>query len=94
MAAFQLRQESRHLLRVLTEAEIQAGQVEGKIDMGPHEIQEVDTDASLITALQAFQDGLYYVFIDDQQYEALEQVVPLSVNSRLTFIRLVALAGG
>ena len=41
-----------------------------------------------------FIDGLYYVFLDDVQQENLDERVYLKPNSRLTFLRLVALAGG
>ena len=92
--AFRTRQADRRLLRVLTEADIEAGQVQGKFDMGQHEVQAVDTAKAIKVAVQAFQDGLYYAFIDDQQYESLDQVVPLCIDSRLTFIRLMPLAGG
>ena len=91
---FRLRQADRQFLRVLTEADINAAKAQGKIDMGQHDPQTVDENAAIATALQGFEDGLYYVFIDDQQYETLDQHVALRDETRLTFIRLMPLAGG
>jgi hypothetical protein len=55
---------------------------------------EVDDDVAVAVALQAFEDGLYFVFLDGQQQEDLDAEVRLRPDSTLTFIRLVALAGG
>ena len=45
-------------------------------------------------ALQAFEDGLYLVVIDDVEYRDLEKQVFLKDDSRITFIRLTMLTGG
>src|SRR5579863_5707465 len=67
--AFRQRQEERRLERVLTREQIDAGSQRGKIDMGGHDLhQQVDTAVAIETALQAFEDGIYFVFIDGQQY--------------------------
>lgn len=93
--AFKLRQEQRKLAQILTAEQIQQGAERGKIDMGERDLQqEVDEQAAITTALQGFEDGLYYVFVDDVQQEALEQTVFVGADSRLMFVRLVALAGG
>jgi hypothetical protein len=55
---------------------------------------EVNEDAAVTTALQAFTDGLYFVFLDDVQQQDLDAEVLVRPESRLTFIRLVALPGG
>lgn len=93
--AFQVRQSQRRLLRILSPEQIQLGLEEGKIDSGGSELeQSVDVEAAVETALQAFADGLYYVFVDDQQIEQLETPVKLSPRSQLLFLRLVPLVGG
>jgi len=92
---FRQRQEERRLAQVLSPQEIEQGAVKGKIDSGERELkQEVDDDAAVSTALQAFEDGLYFVFLDDTQQESLDQTVFVSDDSRIMFVRLVALAGG
>jgi hypothetical protein len=93
--AFRKRQEERKLARVLSHSEIELGASSGKIDPGERSLkQEVNADAAVGSALLAFEDGLYYVFIDGVQQTSLDQEVYLKTESKVTFIRLVALAGG
>lgn len=94
--SFQQRQHDRQFLRALTAEQIDAAAARGKIEMGASEvgIQHVDPDRAVGTALQAFEDGLYLVVIDDVEYRDLEQQVFLNEDSRITFIRLTMLTGG
>jgi hypothetical protein len=93
--AFRERQEKRRLERVLAKAEIDEGVLKGKIDMGGSDLQqEVNTEQTISTALQAFEDGVYFVFVNDEQYTSLDDAIYLSSDSRVMFLRLVALAGG
>ncbi len=93
--AFRQRQEQRKLMQIFTAAQIQEGAERGKIDMGEGDLQQtVNEDAAIATALQAFGDGLYYVFVDDVQHESLDQTVFVGENSRILFVHLIALAGG
>jgi hypothetical protein len=95
VAAFDSRQAEQRVLRVLTPSEIGVQAARGKVAMGGQNLaQEIDPQAAVVTALQAFEDGLYYVFVDDVQQMALDDPVHLGPDSRLTFVRLVALAGG
>ncbi len=94
--SFQQRQHDRQFLRALTASQIEEAAQRGKIEMGASEIgiQHVDPDQSVAVALQAFEDGLYLVIIDDVEHRALEQQVYLTDDSRITFIRLTMLTGG
>jgi hypothetical protein len=93
--AFGGRQEQRRLTRVLTKTEIDERVARGKVDMGGHDDAGIiDPEAAVAAALQAFEDGLYHVFIDDEQQQKLEGEVYLKPQSRVTFLRLVALVGG
>lgn len=93
--AFRQRQEERRLAQVLSPQDIEQGAKRGKIDSGERDLlQEVDDDAAVATALQAYEDGLYFVFLDDVQQEALDQTIFVGEDSRVMFVRLVALAGG
>ena len=96
VAAYRERQEERRLIHALTAAQIQRGVEQGKIDSGGREetAADVEPQDAVDTALLAFQDGLYYVFIDGEQHADLETEVYLQPGSRVTFLRLVALAGG
>jgi hypothetical protein len=93
--AFQKRQAERRLVHLLTAAQIELGVERGKVDMGGRDLdQYVDPLAAVDTALQAFDDGLYFVFVDGDQVQALEDSVRLGPGGRVSFVRLVALAGG
>jgi hypothetical protein len=93
--AFRTRQEQKRLISVLSKTQIEQGKRQGKIDMGGKDYQQdVDPQAAIDNVLQAFEDGLYYVFIDDEQQEALDQQVYLKPDSQLLFLRLVPLVGG
>jgi hypothetical protein len=93
--AFRERQEQRRLERFLSRGEIREGVRRGKVDMGGRDLQqEVDLDGAIATALQAFEDGVYFVFVDDQQYSGLDDVIYLKPDSHVLYLRLVALVGG
>lgn len=93
--AFNQRQEQRRMIQVLTPQLILEGVLRGKIDLGGHtEAEPAEVEAAIATALQAFEDGFYFVFVDDVQYTKLDEAVPLRADSRMLFLRLVALAGG
>lgn len=95
VSAFEARQSQRRLLRILSPEQIQLGLEQGKIDSGGSELdQKVEADAAVEVALQAFEDGLYFVFIDDEQIERLDEIAPLKSDSQLLFLRLVPLVGG
>lgn len=96
VAAFQRRQRDRLTLHVLSARQIEQAAERGKIDSGGSDVQpqDVDPDAAVATAVQAFEDGLYFVAIDDQQAHDLDRQVFLRPDSQVTFIRLTLLAGG
>lgn len=92
--AFKERQEARKFIRVLTEAEMQAGLEKGRVDSGGRETyQEVDAEQAVGTALQAFEDGIYLVFLDEEEQRDLDKQVFVRPDTKLTFVRLVMLAG-
>jgi hypothetical protein len=93
---FHQRQEEKNLVRALTEREISDGARLGKIEMGGKEYDDqfVSYDEAIDSAILAFQDGLYFVFIDGVQIKELDDVVHIKQDSQILFLRLVALAGG
>ncbi|HEX6798495.1 MAG TPA: hypothetical protein VF116_12365 [Ktedonobacterales bacterium] len=107
-AAFGERQEQWRLTRVLLPDEIARGAERGKIDMGgtrdanagdegtrgTGEEVTIDAAEAVATALQAFEDRLYLVFVDGQPIQTLDAPVMLHEGSHLLFVRLVALIGG
>ena len=95
VAAFRLRQLDGRLLQVLSREQIAAGAEVGRITSGGSDLdQAVDEEAAVTTALEAFADGLYFVFVDDKQIESIDEVVTVTGDSTLLFVRLVPLVGG
>lgn len=95
VAAFQERQAERRVMRILSPEQMAIGVTVGKISAGGSDLdQVVDVDVAVETALQAFKDGLYFVFIDEVQQDDLEQLVEICEGSQLLFLRLIALVGG
>lgn len=96
VAAFQERQQARMLVRTLTARDIAAGEAHGRIISGGSEFepQAVDANVAVETALQAFEDGMYLVVVDEQTCRELDARISVLPDSRITFIRLTLLAGG
>jgi hypothetical protein len=95
VAAFAQRQEERKVFRALTARQIEEGAARGKVEMGGRDLQqEVDPDNAVATALEAFEDGLYLVVVDGVEQRNLDSQVFVNPDSRVTFVRLVMLAGG
>ena len=93
--AFQQRQTERRLARVLNPIQIEEGLARGKVDLGERELnQNVDAARAVAAALQAFEDGLYFVFVAGSQVTELDTELVLELQTAVSFLRLVALAGG
>lgn len=85
---------SNEILKSLSTMDIDNQAATGKIAFGIHyNKKEADEQGAIENVLQCFQDGMIAVFIDEEQYEAFEQIVPLKENSEVTFVRLTFLAG-
>ncbi len=55
--------------------------------------REQDTGRAVDNALQSFEDGLYRVFLNEQELENLDENLDLHDGDSLTFIRLTMLTG-
>lgn len=56
--------------------------------------RRVDENAEVEKALAAFAEGRFLVFVDDVQATEPERLVLLGPDTRIRFIRVIALAGG
>lgn len=93
--AFAERQRENLFLRALTAEQIAQAVETGSVRSGGSEVrQAVDEDTAVATALQAFEDGTYYVLIDREQCHDLDEQVVVGDDSVVLFLRLVPLAGG
>lgn len=96
VALFRIRQHDQQFIRALSAEEISQDAELGKVDMGGSEFeqQEVEEEQAVHNALQAFEDGIYLVVIDEEQQTKLDRQVYLNDDSQITFIRLAMLSGG
>ena len=85
--------EREGAFKLLTAESLAAGLATGKIGRPRDEAQQVDVDGAVGNALQAFEDGLYLLFVDNVQKTTLDERVTLAVDSRVRLIRLTALSG-
>lgn len=94
--AFVQRKQDAKLLRALTEREVAEGAEAGKIATVEQEPDHRMPDAREATAaaITAFQDGFYYIFINDAQIERLNQPLAPAAATNVLFLRLTPLAGG
>ncbi|MFD2556261.1 hypothetical protein [Sphingobacterium tabacisoli] len=66
----------------------------GKIAFGDIDnLEEVAIEKALDTAMQAFEDGLYVVFVDGMELKSLDAPMQLQDKSEVAFIRLTFLVG-
>ena len=66
----------------------------GKVDFGSiYNLKKADVQKAQENAIQAFEDGMFAVFYNDEQLEDLTQTIDLSLQHPFTFIRLTFLAG-
>jgi hypothetical protein len=55
---------------------------------------KVDVDKQIKVALLAFQSNGFFLLVDDEQVEELEQMVDVSEHQTVSFIKLTPLVGG
>lgn len=92
---FNQKREGENVLNYLSPNDIADSEKTGKIAFGEvYNKEKADLEKAIETAIQAFEDGLYFVFIDDKKLETLDTKINLTENSNVTFIRLTALTGG
>ncbi|MFP3387660.1 hypothetical protein [Brevibacillus sp. SIMBA_040] len=88
------KQQKISLVPYLTEGEVTEQAENGKVGFGAiHNDTLPDVQKSLDTAIQAFEDGLYRVFISDEEAEALEAPLLLKDEDEVVLIRFTMLAG-
>ena len=83
------------LIPFLSAQEIGEQAQEGKITFGDKENRTLaDLSVALDTAFLAFTDGLFAVFVDDEEVKALDAPLTITPETVITFIRLTFLVGG
>ncbi|MFB7141916.1 hypothetical protein ACFCYN_19870 [Gottfriedia sp. NPDC056225] len=81
-------------LPYLTEDEINLKSTVGKIGFDlKYNDTIADLNEAIANALQAFQDGLFKVFLNDKEIESLQENIELNENDEIVFIKLTMLSG-
>ena len=79
---------------ILTKDDIDSMSQVGKIGFGfPFGSQQANLQDALVTAFQGFEDGLYRLFVGEQEIESLDAPLHLHEEDTITIIRLVMLTG-
>ncbi|MED1954219.1 hypothetical protein [Brevibacillus centrosporus] len=90
----QERQQQLSLVPYLTEGEVQERAENGKVGFGAiYNDAAPDVAKAIDTAILAFEDGLYRVFICEQEAEALDAPLSLKEDDDVVLIRFTMLAG-
>lgn len=91
---FNDRTDNKKIIAYLSKEEISNHAEVGKISFNEdHRGDKQDLDKAIENALQSYEDGLFRIFIDDNEVGKLHDEIEISENSTLTFIRLTMLAG-
>jgi hypothetical protein len=99
VAAHQARAEEASLVRVLTEKSLLDDLARGVVRVGGPQEEglgapaPVQVSTAVETALLAFQDGIFKVFVGDDELTD-DADVEVADGAALLFLRLVPLAGG
>ena len=90
---FNKKIDDKNILSIITNENIAKAARIGKIGDEVHGDKKANLEKALNTAYLAFEDGLYCIFINDEQSEKLDDNLNLKDGDILTFIRLTMLAG-
>lgn len=78
----------------LTQKEIKQQETQGKIIFGNrYDTRRISLDQAYQTVLQDFADGLFRVFICQEEVSDLDDELNLKENDEIVFLKLVMLAG-
>ena len=90
---FNKKIDDKDILSIMTNEHIAEAARSEKIGDEVHGDKKANLEKALDTAYLAFEDGLYCIFINDEQSEKLDDILDLKDGDILTFIRLTMLAG-
>lgn len=94
VTAFNERREAKNVLPFLTESQVQAQISTGKVGFNDvYNNKKADLEKAQTRMLEAFGDGLFAVFCDEEQLENLDETITINKKSVFTFFRLAFLSG-
>ncbi|MZQ80693.1 hypothetical protein GQF01_00800 [Paenibacillus sp. 5J-6] len=88
------RAEESQLIAFLSEEEISTKATQGKVGFGSkYDDRQANEEASIQTALLAFEDGLYRVFLHEEEVSELSSKIDFQDGDDITFIKFTMLSG-
>jgi len=93
VSAYNSRARANYGREYLRNEEIERMQDAGKIGLGSKRRRQVDPEVEYQKALQAFEQNVFLILVDGRQRE-LGDIITVTPQTNITFIRLVPLVGG
>ncbi|WP_341935142.1 hypothetical protein MRBLWO14_000770 [Microbacterium sp. LWO14-1.2] len=94
LAEYATHRERSAMLRVLTPVDLVRGAETGRYGNEGRELPAAPPpDDAHARAIEAFDDQLFFVFLDDVRITDLDAIQTIGPHSRLRLVRLVALTG-
>ena len=96
LVAREVEQYNTPAVKIFSENDLKSiSEINGRIVFASQadERQYVDLPQAQSIAIQAFEDGLYRIFINDDEAADLDSNLALNENDRITILRLTMLAG-
>ncbi len=91
---FNEKREKSTILPFISKENIDTQTQVGKVGFGAiYNTDKADEREAVENALLAFKDGLFCVFIDEEEISELTQEITITEQSTLAFVRLTFLAG-
>lgn len=88
------RPSENDLLKYLTQEEIDDRAESGKVGFGVnYNGEKASAEAAVKNALQAYEDGIFRLFVNDEEAGTADTSLVLREGDRLTFVRLTLLSG-
>lgn len=82
------------IISFLVQSEIESEVRKGKVGFNEmYNDKKANEKEAIANALLSFKDGIYCVFINDDQIEYLNDKITISEHSVITFVRLTFLSG-
>lgn len=93
--SYKVRQAEQSLIPYITEIDIKESASSGKVGFGTiHNDRQANEYQAVETALLAFSDGLYRVFVNAEEIKQLDTPLVLTDGDEIIFMRFTMLAGG
>ena len=90
--AYNAKKHEQNVLPFLTSEQIEDGAAVGKVGFGAiYSEEKANVEKAIANAILAFEDGLYKIFINDNEIQNIDNEVFVNKESVVMFLRLILL---